>query len=397
MRFREFEGEGEKKKLGEVLIKGKLGGNYENSDSNNGLPVIKMGNIGRGEILLDKIQYLPQDEKYDNEDILKDGDLLFNTRNTLELVGKVAIWRNEIPFALYNSNLMRIKLNDLFEPSNRFLNAYFNTRKAIGQLRSFATGTTSVAAIYSRDLGNFLLSFPSITEQQKIASFLSLVDARIATQSKIIEGLIGFKSALSKKIFSQQFRFPEFNEEWKEIRMGEACEIIGGGTPDTNKSEYWNGNIQWFIPTEIKTNFISKSERTISKLGLQNSSAKILPKGTILLTTRATIGEVAIALEECTTNQGFQSLVVKEGFNNIFVFNWIKENKYELVKRANGSTFPEISKSEIEKIEMQIPTLNEQTKIAQFLSDIDQKIEIETSISNLLIKQKQYLLQQMFT
>src|SRR5690606_9352294 len=138
--------------------------------------------------------------------------------------------------------------------------------------------------------------------------------------------------------------------------------------------EYWGGDIQWFTPTEIKSNFVSESSRTITELGLKKSSAKILPKGTILLTTRATIGDVAIALNECSTNQGFQSLIVKENYDNLFLFNWIKQNKYELTKRANGSTFPEISKSEIEKIEVSFPNLSEQQKISSFLSLLDEKI-----------------------
>ncbi|MGG9970914.1 restriction endonuclease subunit S [Ferruginibacter sp. SUN002] len=175
-------------------------------------------------------------------------------------------------------------------------------------------------------------------------------------------------------------RFPGFEGGWVEKKLGEICEVIGGGTPETNKNEYWNGNIQWFTPTEIKTRFVSKSERTISELGLKKSSAKILPKGTILLTTRATIGEASIALEECTTNQGFQSLVVDKGYNNIFIYNWIKENKYELIKRSNGSTFPEISKSEIEKIEINLPSIDEQKKISSFLSLLDNRIQTQIKI-----------------
>ena len=164
------------------------------------------------------------------------------------------------------------------------------------------------------------------------------------------------------------------------MKLGDVGEIIGGGTPDTTIEEYWNGDIQWFTPTEIKSNYVSKSERRISKLGLKKSSAKLLPIGTILLTTRATIGEVAITTEECTTNQGFQSLVVNHDVNNRFIANWIKRNRNELIKRANGSTFAEISKSEIEKISIFIPTKEEQDKIAAFLSLIDQRIETQNKI-----------------
>jgi len=183
---------------------------------------------------------------------------------------------------------------------------------------------------------------------------------------------------------------------WNLTALKNVCSIIGGGTPDTQNSEYWNGNIQWFTPSEIKSNFILKSERTISELGLKNSSARILPQGTVLLTTRATIGEAAIAQEECSTNQGFQSLIVNENCHNVFLLYWIKENKFELIKRANGSTFPEISKSEIEQIKVRIPDLEEQTKIGDFLSSIDEKIETEQNILTQYELQKKYLLANLF-
>lgn len=175
-------------------------------------------------------------------------------------------------------------------------------------------------------------------------------------------------------------RFPEFEGEWEEKRLGEVAEIVGGGTPDTTIEEYWNGNIQWFTPSEIKASYVSKSERTITELGVQKSSAKLLPIGAILLTTRATIGETAITKNICTTNQGFQSLIVNKQSNNIFIANWIKRNTKELVKRSNGSTFLEINKSEIEKIPISIPSKVEQNKIAIFLSLIDERIEAQRKI-----------------
>ena len=93
-----------------------------------------------------------------------------------------------------------------------------------------------------------------------------------------------------------ELRFPEFEGEWVEKRLGEIAQTVGGGTPDTTKKEYWNGNIIWLTPTEIKEKYISDSERKITNLGLQKSSAKLLPKKTLLFTSRATIGDVGIAI-----------------------------------------------------------------------------------------------------
>jgi type I restriction enzyme S subunit len=134
LRFKGFESDWKIKKFSNLLKQGKLGGNYENSEGNSGIPVIKMGNIGRGEVNLNKVQYLPESTKYNKDDILIKGDLLFNTRNTLELVGKVSIWRNELPLALYNSNLMRMKFNNEIETSNVFMNYNFNTKKSIKKI-----------------------------------------------------------------------------------------------------------------------------------------------------------------------------------------------------------------------------------------------------------------------
>jgi len=196
-----------------------------------------------------------------------------------------------------------------------------------------------------------------------------------------------------------EIRFPEFSGEWVEKRLGEVGEIIGGGTPDTNKSNYWNGNIIWLTPTEIiNKKYISNSERKISNEGLKNSSAKLLPINTILITTRATIGEIAITKKECSTNQGFQSLIVKQEYCYEFFYYLLnrKNIKNEMIRKANGTTFLEINKNSLSKIKIHIPlTLDEQKKIADFLSSVDEKIEIVSKKLKELKKYKKGLLQKL--
>ena len=211
--------EWEVRKLREISREGRLGGNYENSEENEGTPVIKMGNIDRGFIKIDKIQCLPMNYQFNDEDILKEGDLLFNTRNTLELVGKVAIWRNELRFALYNSNLMRIKFKEEFITSNWFMNYAFNSTNSIRQLKGVATGTTSVAAIYGRDLNHIKFFVPPFTEQKKIAAILSTWDAAITKTQLLIAQL-----QLRNKGLMQELLKPK--EGWKKFRIGDLIEEI---------------------------------------------------------------------------------------------------------------------------------------------------------------------------
>ncbi len=159
---------------------------------------------------------------------------------------------------------------------------------------------------------------------------------------------------------------------WQRVRLGDVAEIIGGGTPSTQITSFWNGSINWFTPTEIGiTKYVYKSQRTITPLGLKKSSAKLLPIGTILLTSRASIGDCAILKEIATTNQGFQSLIPLEKINNEFLYYLILTLKNKLLKLASGSTFLEVSPNKIKNLLIPLPPLNEQIAIANILSDLD--------------------------
>ncbi|MGN8401561.1 restriction endonuclease subunit S [Helicobacter pylori] len=159
---------------------------------------------------------------------------------------------------------------------------------------------------------------------------------------------------------------------WQKIRLGDIAEIIGGGTPSTQVTSFWNGSINWFTPTEIGiTKYVYKSQRTITPLGLKKSSAKLLPIGTILLTSRASIGDCAILKVAATTNQGFQSLIPLEKINNEFLYYLMLTLKNKLLKLASGSTFLEVSPNKIKNLLIPLPPLNEQIAIANILSDVD--------------------------
>ena len=157
--------------------------------------------------------------------------------------------------------------------------------------------------------------------------------------------------------------------------------VVGGGTPDTNNHKYWNGDIQWFTPSEIgRDKYVTNSLRTISEEGLNKSSAKLLPIGTILLSSRATVGECSINKVECTTNQGFQSLIPKEYFSKEFVFYLMQTKRKELIRKSCGSTFLEISANEVRKIEIAVPTYKEQEKISKLLALLDERISTQNKI-----------------
>ena len=184
----------------------------------------------------------------------------------------------------------------------------------------------------------------------------------------------------NKALNVPHLRFPEFSGEWNKCTINDLATVVGGGTPDTTVKSYWGGDIQWFTPSEIgKNKYVDFSLRTITRDGLDNSSSKLLPLHTILLSSRATVGECSIASNECTTNQGFQSLIAKQ-CNIDFLYYLIQTKKKDLIRNACGSTFLEISANEIRKIKVAVPVQNEQEQIAKLLSLIDERIATQNKI-----------------
>jgi type I restriction enzyme S subunit len=238
-------------------------------------------------------------------------------------------------------------------------------------------------------------------EQTKIATFLSQVDEVIRASEEEVATLQQLKKGMMQKIFSQEVRFKREDgsdyPEWKEKSLREVGRLLSGGTPSTDHLEYWNGNIQWFTPSEIgKTKYVTNSNRTISDLGLKKSSAKILPKGTLLITTRATLGEISIACNDCTTNQGFHPLIVNDDVHNEFVYYHQPFIKKYCEKYACGSTFNEISASKLGEMPIRIPHLEEQTKIVAFFTSMDNAITAAQEELEKYKELKKGLLQQMF-
>ena len=195
-----------------------------------------------------------------------------------------------------------------------------------------------------------------------------------------------------------KLRFKGFTDDWEQCKLGDVAEIVGGGTPSTKKSEYWNGNINWFSPAEIGNQiFVSHSQKQITELGLMKSSAKILPAGTILFTSRAGIGNTAILTRNACTNQGFQSIVpYSNKLDSYFIYSESAKLKRYGETMGSGSTFTEVSGKQMKKMSLHIPNINEQAKIGNMLKILDQTITLHEEKKRQLERLKNALLQKMF-
>ena len=195
-----------------------------------------------------------------------------------------------------------------------------------------------------------------------------------------------------------QLRFKGFTDPWEQRKLGEVADIIGGGTPSTNVSEYWNGDIDWYSPVEIGNQiYIGESQKKITGLGLQKSSAHILPVGTVLFTSRAGIGNTVILTKEGCTNQGFQSIVpYKDLLNSYFIFSRTSELKRYGEINGAGSTFIEVSGKQMAKMPISVPSIEEQQKIGSFFKQLDDTIALHQRKLAKLKELKQGYLQKMF-
>ncbi len=194
-------------------------------------------------------------------------------------------------------------------------------------------------------------------------------------------------------------RFKGFTEDWEQYELGkDIAYIVGGGTPSTLNSAYWNGAIDWYSPTEIGgTIYANGSEKKITELGLQKSSAKLLPaERTILFSSRASIGDMAILQHAGATNQGFQSLVLKDNIDVYFIYSMGYLIKKFAKKNASGSTFLEITGKMLGSMKIRLPSTKEQNKIGEFFEKLDNLINLYQSKCDKLVNIKKSLLEKMF-
>ena len=410
LRFKSFGDEWKSKSFANLLLSSRLGGNYANNDTPNENPLIKMGNLGRGNISLKKVQYIEDEEVLDNKDLIQYGDLFFNTRNTLDLVGKVSIWRNELPRAFYNSNLMFIKFEDNF-----FMNYLLNSYEGIKGLRRLATGTTSVAAIYTKDLLKLKLTIASLPEQQKIASFLSAVDKKTQQLTKKKALLEDYKKGVMQQLFSGQLRFKDENgkayPDWEEKRLGGIVEImtdfVAAGSFESlrnNVTVYDELNHALYVRlTDLRHGLKHKSLKYVDKSSFEFLAKSNLYGGELLLANiGANVGDVYLM----PFNIGHATIapnmiVIRENinkFHSTYLFYHLNSHggKKEINKAISGSGQPKLSKTDFKKLKLKLPSLFEQQKIATYLSGIDTKIEsVNTKITQTQTFKKG-LLQQLF-
>ena len=408
IRFAGFTDAWEQRKLGEVCqINGRIGfRGYTEKDiipkEQGGVLAFTPTNIVNNQLVLNvKNTYITR-AKYDEspEIMVKNGNILFvKTGSTL---GKSALVTGFNEDSTVNPQVVVIKTNI---SNQKILSTILTTDKVQSQVASVKIGG-AVPTMTETELKNIELSMPVKEDERiRIGTFFTELDTLITLHQRKCDALQKFKKSMLQKMFPQngesvpEIRFAGFTDAWEQRKLGELADIVGGGTPSTSNDDYWDGDIDWYAPAEIADQiFVSSSERKITQQGYDNSSAKMLPVGTVLFTSRAGIGKTAILRKKGCTNQGFQSIVPHENMlDSYFIFSRTEELKrYGEIKGA-GSTFVEVSGKQMASMELMMPkTIEEQRKIGAYFSQLDNLITLHQRKLETLQKMKKSLLQKMF-
>lgn len=389
LRFKEFLGDWSKSTLGNIS---------EIFDGTHQTP--KYVDSGVKFVSVENINDLYSTDKYITKDAFdadfknkpRANDILM-TRITAGEIGATAIVKNDEPLGYYVS-LALIRPNNYC--LSGYLNQYISTNIFKNELHKRIIHTAFPKKINLGDINDCEVSYPSKDEQTKIANFLTTVDEKISQLNEQHQLMIQYKKGVMQKIFNQEIRFKDDNGEefgeWEERTLGDVSTVFSGGTPSSTNKEYYEGVIPFIKSGEISSEFTAQF---INDEALQNSSAKLVSKGDLLYALYgATSGQVAISKLNGAINQAV--LCIRSQLNTYFLYSYLLYSKEKIISTYLQGGQGNLSAQIIKEIDIPIPTLEEQIKIANLFTVLDQKIGILDKQIEYAKTWKKGLLQQMF-
>ncbi len=343
--------------------------------------IIKIKELKDGKVRFfnDSASVNVDDERIIEKYIAEKGDVLFaltgdpvNKNNPLSWVGRVSVYEDD-QLALLNQRVCKLVPKEGLNA--KYIYYYFRAFDNFYALASIAKGSASQANISTKDIEAMEIALPSLNIQNKIVSVLDSIAEKINQNNKINKNLEQQAGALFHSLFVENA-----NPTWKDGVLSDLGTVVAGGTPSKTKSEYYSEHgIAWITPKDLslnKSKFISHGENDISELGFSKSSATKMPTGTVLFSSRAPIGYIAIAANEVTTNQGFKSVVPNENVGTAFMYYLLKFLLPTIDGMASGSTFKEISGAVMKSIPVLIPDNETIEKFNAFCAPIFQQQEV---------------------
>ena len=380
-----------------IIQTGPFGSQLHQSDySDVGIPVVMPKDIVEGTISpynIARVSTEHVERLYRHK--LSSGDIVYGRRGD---IGRQALIRPEQSGWLCGTGCLRLSLGDsVVDPL--FLHYYLSQPDLVKWITNQSVGAT-MPNINTSILRSVPVKYPPLPLQRRIAGILSAYDDLIENNQRRIAILERMARALYREWFVH-FRYPghegvplvdsplgEIPQGWEVKTVANSFEILGGGTPSRNDERYWEGGtIQWFSPSDLtsaSTMFMDDSGDHITELGYTESSARLFPAQSVMLTSRATIGAIAINTHEACTNQGFITCLPNERVPLYFLFHWVKENVPTFQRMASGATFKEISRGVFKTIEFLLPSKEITEKFEVTVAPIGkQLLTLQRQIQNL--------------
>ena len=354
--------------------------------------------------------FVPQNEHFENGGTMKEADksmyIIVSANSFAYNPARINV--GSIGYKADGEDVIVSSLYEVFKTiddiDDNFLWHWFKSPHLQRLIMKFQEGGVRLYFYYNKLCLGYI-SVPEYREQNRISQMLETLDSLITLHQRKYDALKTMKKTLLSKMFPKdgedvpEIRFKGFTDAWEQRKLGNIADIVGGGTPSTAISEYWDGDIDWYAPAEIVDQiFVNSSQKKITIEGLNNSSAKMLPVGTVLFTSRAGIGKTAILTKEGCTNQGFQSIIPhKDELDSYFLFSRTDELKRYGETVGAGSTFVEVSGKQMANMTISIPTtMGEQRQIGTYFRNLDNFITLHQRKLDELKNMKKTLLQQMF-
>lgn len=370
-----------KTRIGDISMRIR-GVSYKPSDISDGqaphsIAILRANNISNdGNIETSDLVWI-REERIKSEQFLRDGDILLcASSGSKGLVGKAAQVNGVcgMSFGAFCKVIRPTIAN------KKYLGFYFQSPQYRHSISEASAGI-NINNIRAEDLDHLEIELPDEVEQGRRCFILDKAVKAIRLRKQQIEKL----NDLVKSQFIEMFGSCSLRDRQPDwVKIGTVAEVVGGSTPKTDKKEYWDGEYYWITPAEIGEDdfVVYKTQRTLTELGVRSSSLRRLPTGTILLSSRAPIGKVAIAGVEMYCNQGFKNLVCGKELNSVYGYALLKYNTEYLNSLGRGATFKEISKAIVENIYIPVPPIERQNGFARFVEQTDKsKIPFEMEVA----------------
>lgn len=377
-------------KLGDVFPLVRNGASIRQTDGATGIPITRIETISNREIDRNKFGYanIIDGSKY-KDYILQDGDILMSHINSEKHLGKVALYRKQgNEQIIHGMNLLMLRANPsvLFPP---YATYFFETPAFLMQIQKITKKSVNQASFTVTALKEIEIPLPPLGEQCRIAAVLDKVSGLIAKRREQLDKL----DELVKARFVEMFGGINDSKLYPYVPIDNFTTVVSGGTPDRGNIEYWQGGtIRWVKTTELQNNVINDTDEKITQLGLENSSAKIVPAHSIVVAmygqgkTRGMTGYLAT---ECSTNQACACILPSKGVNQRFLWQYMILSYDTLRNMAKGGNQPNLNIGIIKQFPVLMPSLELQEIFSKFVEQTDQsKLTIQQSLDKLEVLKK---------